>query len=283
VGVVVITRNRSARLLETLAKLSEVPERPPVVVVDNGSSDGTADAVRTSHPGVQLVPLEQNRGAAARTLGAQELDTPFVAFSDDDSWWAPGALGRAADVLEAHPRLALVASRTLVGTDERLDPTCEEMANSPLPRDDSLPGPPLLGFVACAAVVRRRPFLASGGFHERIGIGGEETLVALDLAAAGWQLAYVDAVVAHHHPDPGARHGRSAALQRNALWCAWLRLPLRLAARETAAAIARARTDPTARTALREAVRGVPWVARERRRVPRAVADAYETITTKGA
>jgi GT2 family glycosyltransferase len=275
VGVVVATSNRSARLLDTLATLRELPERPPIVVVDNGSSDGTARAVRARYPEVDVVPLLHNIGPAARTIGARRLRTPLVAFSDDDSWWAPGALALAADVFDAHPRLGLLASRILVGPQARLDPTCAAMANSPLPRDEGLPGPSVLGFVACGAVVRRQAFLEVGGFHPRLDFGGEETLVALDLATAGWKLAYVDAVVAHHHPDPGPRRGRSSTQGRNALWCAWLRLPLGRALRETAAAAARARSDSSARDALGQAVRGAGWVAGARRSVGRDLADAY--------
>jgi GT2 family glycosyltransferase len=274
----VATRNRSRRLLDTLATLLDAPDPPPIVVVDNASSDGTPDAVRERYPEVELVPLARNLGAAARTVGAWRLGTPFVAFSDDDSWWAPGALELAADAFGAYPRLGLIASRMLVGSEERLDPTCERMADSPLPRDEPLPGPPVLGFVACGAVVRRRAFLGVGGFHPRLGMGAEETLAALDLAAAGWRLAYVDAVVAHHHPDPGPRQGRVAMTQRNLLWSAWLRLPPGSAIRETAATVARARTDSHARTALGEALRGAAWVARERRRVPRRVSDAYGSL-----
>jgi GT2 family glycosyltransferase len=279
VGVVVATRNRSARLLDTLAELRELSPGAPIVVVDNASSDGTPEAVRAAYPEVEVIRLGRNLGAAARTVGARQLGTPFVAFSDDDSWWSAGALERAAEVFDAHPTLGLLASRMLVGPEERLDPTCMAMADSRLPPDGSLPDSPLLGFVACGAVVRRQPFLDVGGFHPRFGVGGEETLVALDLAAAGWQLAYVEEVVAHHHPDPKPRRGRSAAVQRNAVWSAWLRLPLAFAARETIALVARARSDGNARIALGGALRGIPWVVRERRRVPPARRAANERTT----
>jgi GT2 family glycosyltransferase len=275
VGVVIATRNRAERLVETVAHLRELSDEPPVVVVDNGSTDGTADLVREAHPGVRVIRLLRNHGAAARTIGAALLTTPYIAFSDDDSWWATGALEQVSALFAAHPRLALIASRTLVGPAEKLDPVCAEMAESPLPAEPSTPGRPVLGFVACGTAVRRSAFLEAGGFHPRLGVGGEETLLALDLAAAGWKLAYVDSIVSHHHPDAAPRRGRTVTQLRNALWTSWLRLPAARAVGETAAFAARARTDPATRTAMAGALRGLPWVARERKPVPRHLADAF--------
>jgi len=270
VGVVMVTRDRRTRALASLDRLAELPERPPVVVVDNGSADGTSAAVARRHPDACVIELGRNAGAAARTVGARALDTPLVAFSDDDSWWEPGALERAARLFAERPTLGLVQARILVGPQQRLDPTCEAMRTSAVPTPSQLPGPAVMGFVACGAVVRREPFLAAGGFHPRLEIGGEEELLALDLAAAGWELAYVDEVVAHHHPAPGERGSRSALVLRNALWVTWLRHRAPAAAGRTAALAAEALRGGQAR-ALLEALRGLPWVLRERRPLPASV------------
>jgi GT2 family glycosyltransferase len=114
-------------------------------------------------------------------------------------------------------------------------------------------------------VLRRTPFLEAGGFDPRFGIGGEEKLLALDLASRGWELAYVDSVVAHHHPDArGERPGRTERQLRNELWTAWLRRRLPGAAWTSVRVGARALRERRG-SALVAALRGVPWVLQERR------------------
>jgi GT2 family glycosyltransferase len=282
VAVVIATRNRGTELLGTLARLRALPEQPPIVVVDNGSTDGTSELVHANFPGVQVVGLQRNLGGAARTVGARLVDSPYVAFSDDDSWWAPGALSRAVELLDRHPRLAVLAAKVLVGPDRRLDPVCDQMAHSPLPPAADLPGPSVLGFIACGAVVRRAAFLEVGGFHVRLGVGGEEELLSVDLAARGWGLAYVDEVVAHHHPSPCRDpSGRRRVQVRNALWSAWLRRPLGGAARRTAHLAGLALHQPGAWSGLLLAMLGLPWVLRERRPVRRELEAALRTLTDR--
>jgi GT2 family glycosyltransferase len=270
VSVVIATQNRCAELARTLSVLAGLPEQPPVVVVDNGSSDGTADHVRDHFEDVELVALSHNAGAAGRTAGVRRATTPYVAFSDDDSWWDPGALTQAAAVLDGHPSLGLIAGQIRTEPDGELDPVCELMANSPLAAVDGV-GPRILGFVACGAVVRREAYLAVGGFHPRFGIGGEEDLLALDLSTAGWDCYYVETVVARHQPstsrDPAARRRRQL---RNALWTSWLRRPLRQAMDVSVRLLREAGRED--RPGALEALRGLPWVLRQRGPVDPATA-----------
>jgi GT2 family glycosyltransferase len=281
VGIVVITRDRDESLARTLEQLGGLPDRGPVVVVDNGSgTSATARAVEQAGPWVRLIRLERDLGAAARTVGVRAVDAEYVAFCDDDSWWEPGALSGAAALMTGHPRLGLLAARILVGSTGRLDPTCAVMASSPLPPDAGLPGRPVLGFLACGAVVRRRAYLEVGGFERRFGIGGEETLLAFDLAAAGWRLAYVDDIVAHHHPpgrDDAGRRRRRAIELRNELWATWLRRSPPVALRRTARlAVSGVRAGQAG--ALVAAARGLPWTLRERRALPAGVERAARLL-----
>lgn len=269
VTIVIVTRDRRDGLLRTLDRLQHGTPASPIVVVDNGSTDGTPSAVRAACiPGVEVVEPGCNLGAAGRTVGTRLASTPYVAFSDDDSWWAPGALARAAAEFDARPRFGLLAARVLVGDEEVLDPTCTAMGQSALPREADLPGPAVLGFLACGAVVRREAYLGVGGFHQVLGIGAEEELLALDLADAGWGLAYVDDVVAHHHPSPVRDEvGRRRRQAANRLLIAWLRRPARVVLGRMAAAVG----GRQSRRAVLDALANLPEVLWERRVIDAAL------------
>jgi len=262
VTVVIVTRDRREDLLGTLGRLAALPERPPVIVVDNGSAE-------PSHvDGVELIALPDNRGAAARTHGVLAAATPYVAFCDDDSWWEPGALARAAELLDAHPDVALLAARVMLAGGE-VDPTCEAMAASPLPYDPRLPGPRVLGFIACGAVVRRDAYLVAGGFPPGWGIGGEEAPLAAALADRGWELVYVDELVAQHRPSSRRDHARRRRVEtRNDLWAAWALRPPGAAMRAIRRELRAASRDRARLAGAVDAVRALP----PRRPVGRRVA-----------
>ena len=274
VTVVMITHDRRQQLLATLEHLQRLPERPRTIVVDNGSTDGTRAAVVDRFPGVKLVTPGRNLGAAGRNLGVSLVQTPYVAFADDDTWWAPGSLERAADLFDAHPRLAVVTARILVEPGGNEDPICADLRASPLPRPDGIPGWPLLSFLAGASMVRRAAFKEVGGFEAHLFLGGEEELLGCDLVTRGWAMSYVPEVVVHHHPskqrDPHLRRRHGI---RNTLWFCWLRRPLGSALRRTVQMAADVPKDQVSLGAFVEALAGLPWVLRHRRPVPPAVED----------
>jgi GT2 family glycosyltransferase len=278
VSIVVLTHNRADELERTLQHLLRLPERPPIVVADNASHDGSLERVARCFPQVECVRCGANRGAAGRNDGVARVRTPYVAFCDDDTWWAAGALSRAADLLDAQPRLAAVAARVLVGADERLDPTCEAMATSPL-EARGLPGPALIGFMAGAVVMRTQAFREAGGYEPRLFIGAEESLLGLDLAARGWQMMYAADVVAHHHPSSRrSSRQRQALLLGNRIRIAWLRLSAPAAWQESVAALREARALSLTPPVLRRLLRGLPWMLARRRVVPRPVERMYRTV-----
>lgn len=267
VTVVVASMDRREELLASLPR--HLAQELRVLLVDNGSRDGTVEAVRAALPQVEVVPLPANRGAAARTLGVERATTRYVAFADDDSWWEPGSLERAVELLDAHPRAGLLTARILVGETDRPDPFNDVLAAAPLGTEPDLPGPSTLGFIACAAVVRRSAFLAVGGFDDVVVFPGEEERVALDLARDGWGSAYVPELVVHHHPKQSASRDtdvrRRTRITRSALLTALMRRPWPVVASRVSRAW---RAGGPERAALLPALRDAPRALRARRVVP---------------
>jgi N-acetylglucosaminyl-diphospho-decaprenol L-rhamnosyltransferase len=279
ITVVMITHNRCEEADAALRHLEGLPERPPIIVVDNGSTDGTSDMVGRLHPSAVLLTPGENLGAVGRNLGVAVAETPYVAFCDDDTWYDAGALHLAADLLDAHPRLAVVTASIIVEPRGELDAICKEMAQSPLERPEGMPGHPLLSFLAGVSVVRRSAFLEAGGFNARLWLGGEEELLASDLARRGWHMAYVPEVVAHHRASRlRDRHLRRHHGIRNTLWFTWLRRPPVSALRRTARLLVRLPRDRVTAFGVLDAVVGLPWVVRERAVVPTRVEHGYRLL-----
>lgn len=276
VTVVLITWQRRDEARLAVRRLLDLPEHPRVVVLDNASTDGTADALRADHPRgtpggdrLDVVVLPENQGAVARNTGVATARTPYVAFCDDDTWWDPGSLERAADVLDAYPSVAVLTARILVEPGGVEDDIVAELRDSPVRGAPGLPGPALGSFLAGASVVRRSAFLAVGGFSRRLWLGGEEELLAADLAAAGWELCYLEDLQVHHQASvlrESTRRRRNGI--RNTLWFTWLRRPLPAAARRTRDLVRSLPADGTSALGVLDAVAGLPWVLRERRVLP---------------
>ncbi|WP_027800732.1 glycosyltransferase family 2 protein [Paraburkholderia dilworthii] len=280
ISVVVLTHNRADELVATLERLLALPENPPVFVADNGSNDNTVALVKTLFPTVCIIECGANLGAAGRNRAAACVGTDYVAFCDDDTWWEPGSLERAVQLLDAWPNVGVLSARVVVGEDKVTDPTCSVMRASPL-GSDGLPGPALIGYMAGACVFRSSLFRQLGGYEPRLFIGGEEELVALDVLASGHAIVYCDQLTVHHHPSPSRDSGlRRRTLARNAAWIAWLRLPWPEASRTTVQALTTfSREGTLARDGL-ALLRGFTWALRRRKPVSHHVLNLRERVRT---
>lgn len=265
ISIVLLTHSRVGELCRTLGHLLDLPERPPIIVVDNCSIDNTAERVQAAFPTVKLICTERNLGAAGRNLGVDFVQTPYVAFCDDDTWWAPGALDTAVELLDRHARLSVLNARIVVGPQQMPDPTCATMASSPLAYHDDI-GPLLAGFMAGAIVMRTEAFRKAGGYWEEFFIGGEETLLAMDILDAGGHIAYAPALVVHHWPSRLRHtHQRQRLTARNAIWTCWLRLPWSLAWQRTRFLLQQLPDRRLRRHALADALSGVLKIVPKRR------------------
>lgn len=169
VTVVLITYNGAARIEQALGQaLRQTYPSLEVVVVDDGSRDGTADVARTAaagDPRVRIVSQPNGGPASARNRGIHEARGELVAFLDDDDLWSPHKLDAQVRLLDRDPEVALVSCYSaLVDGDGvalgwRLGGEARGRVYDEMLEWDMISG----GSVALA---RRSALVAAGGFDE---------------------------------------------------------------------------------------------------------------------
>jgi GT2 family glycosyltransferase len=179
-----------------------------VIVVDNGSNDGSAEFLRSEHPEVSMIELGRNTGFAhAANRGVREADAEYVALVNTDVELSPDWLERMGGALAEDPACASAACQMLSMRDQsriydagdvlRRDGVCEQRGRFGLhERRLDEPGE-IFGACAGAALYRRAAFLAVGGFDERFFAYLEDVDLALRLRLAGWTCRYEPAVALH--------------------------------------------------------------------------------------
>jgi GT2 family glycosyltransferase len=268
-----------------------------VIVVDNGSQDGSTAYLHDEHPAVRTIELGENTGfARAANEGIRVASGELVALVNADALLSADWLERMVSTLAADPGVASVASKILwlgdrshvydAGDVLRRDGVCEQRGRFGL--DDAASDQPgeVFGACAAAALYRRDAVLELGGFDERYFAYLEDVDLALRLALAGWRCRYEPAVALH------AGEGSSGALPgghwyyvaRNTIVLVAKAFPVRwlplVAYRQTAWIwhTARERRLRWHLRGLLAAVPMLPGALRERRRLRRAAVVAIEQV-----
>jgi mycofactocin system glycosyltransferase len=178
----------------------------PVIVADDGSSDGSAELAVGA--GATVIANSGRRGpAGARNAGLAAAGTEYVAFLDVDCRCAEEWASPLAALLDEEPELAIAAPRVRSAAEPGAI-AAYERALSPL---DMGPHPCRCGpgrrvaYVPSAAmVVRRRALLGLGGFDEELRFG-EDVDLCLRLDRAGWAVRYAPEIEVEHSPRSSLR------------------------------------------------------------------------------
>jgi len=215
--VVVVNWNRRDLLKECLQSLKQQQVNQPfeVVVVDNGSSDGSPEMVLSEsreNPLVQVVLLtnRENRGfCAANNQGFTASDSEFVALLNNDAEAEPDWLAALARAFEGRPDVGMAASKILVYEDpRRIDKVGHliypdgqnrgrgtgELDEGQYDRIEEVLWPD-----GCAAMYRRSMLDEIGGFDEDFFAYADDAELGLRARIAGWKCLYIPQAVVRHH------------------------------------------------------------------------------------
>ncbi|VAX42377.1 hypothetical protein MNBD_PLANCTO03-1022 [hydrothermal vent metagenome] len=203
-SIVVLSYNRKSAILQTLQRLNTgtATQDAEIIVIDNASTDGSAQAVREQMPRAKVIALETNEAIAGFNRGVEAASGDLVLILDDDARPEPEALASAIKLLSVRADLAavtLLPYHPATGTVEW--PFAERMNG---PRDDW----PVMG---CCNLVRRSVWRAIGGYDESFFLYRNDVELALKILATG-RGVYFD-------PSWRCEHDSPAAARKSARWC----------------------------------------------------------------
>ena len=201
-----------------------------VIVIENGSTDGSVEHLRSRYPQVRLLEQSTNLGfAPATNLGIEASRAEFVAFFSNDVYADRDWLERMMEVMEREPDAAILASRLLWADDpERLYAAGDTYTVGGYPLNvgqGTLATDPAFAmnreiFCACtAAALFRRSALDEvkedwGYFDERYFAHGEDTDLGFRIRLRGWKAMYVADAVARHEGSASSDPGTAVFIRR---------------------------------------------------------------------
>jgi GT2 family glycosyltransferase len=219
--VVIPTLNARDLLRGALESLDRQTRPPTVVVVDNASTDGTAELVAERFPHVRLVRSERNLGfGRAVNLGVREVETDALVLVNNDVVCEPDFVERICEPL-GEERVGSAAGVLLQGAAPdrvdsagiEVDPTLRSfdyLWNRPVTALERASDP--LGPCGGAAAYRTRAFREVGGFDETFFAYWEDVDLAIRLRLAGWECRLARRARALHRH--GATVGAGSPLAR---------------------------------------------------------------------
>jgi GT2 family glycosyltransferase len=186
--------------------------RVDVLVVDNGSGDGSVDTIRTAYPDVRLLALDGNRPLPeAMNVGWRETAGEWVLLLNNDVTVQRGVLEELLRVTATAPDVGAISTQMrfddrpeLINSAgiavDRLGVPFDRLFGAPIAADA---GHPVEVFGACggAGCYRRTMLEALGGFDESLGFGFEDVDLAWRAQMNGWRAIHAPAAVVYH------RHG----------------------------------------------------------------------------
>jgi glycosyltransferase involved in cell wall biosynthesis len=217
--VVITTKNRMDDLRKAVASALMQDARPRVLVIDDGSTDGTSEMMSREFPEAQLQRVEQSLGLIVqRNRGAALAQTPFIVSIDDDAVFSTPRIVSQTIAEFQDPRIGAVAIPFI---NVHQDKIVRQLA--PDARGIYVTG----SYIGTAHALRRELFLDLGGYREFFFHQGEEEDYCIRMLAAGYVVRIGRADPIHHFESPKRDFRRWDIFgRRNNVLFAWCNVPL---------------------------------------------------------
>ncbi|WP_328793886.1 glycosyltransferase family 2 protein [Heliomicrobium gestii] len=241
-SVVMLNWNRREDVREGLTRLQE--QSYPyleIIVVDNGSTDGSVEMIRAEFPQVRLIETGKNLGVEGYNYGFRAARGEYVLILDDDSFPAYDAIRRMVERFQADPQLGVVAfdvrSYSQFEAGQRQQPAMGEAAKKAQPPSSgektSGAAKPVgvdyyMSFNGAGAGVRRQVMEQAGYYPGEFFLYMNEMDMAFRIWDAGYRIEFFPDIIAYHKASPVNRQSWRAPFfyTRNLFWLVWKNQPL---------------------------------------------------------
>jgi GT2 family glycosyltransferase len=212
--------------------------RISILVVDNGSDDGSVEFLRENHPDVRLIVNRENLGfAGGNNVGIRDCATPFLVILNNDTDLEPECIAELKRALDADPRLGASAPRIMLKFEEnRLDAAGIAICPDGLalgrgrmePKEKHALQQEVFFGSGCCTLYRKAMLDEIGGYDEAFFAYAEDTDLGWRARARGWKCVYVPtAALHHHHSGSGGSHSpfKAYLVERNRILVAVKNFP----------------------------------------------------------
>lgn len=216
-SIVILTCNQRGFTLACLESIKPLIDSPEceVILVDNGSTDGTSEAIRARFPRVKVGELQVNIGVAAgRNTGLKMAQGSYLMILDNDTEATPDAIRSLVSYLDENPDVGLVAPRLVdahgnVQTSARPFPGIfnklknlivgkSRSGTDKTGADDMTPREPFY-VIGAAQMFRSAIYEKSPGLDEKIFYGPEDADFCIEVRRQGFKVVYLPTATITHH------------------------------------------------------------------------------------
>lgn len=179
ISVIIPTHNRKELVLEAIKSvLHQEPKNYEVIVVDDGSTDGTKDYLDSLNLPVTIIQANHKGISSTRNLGIKAAVGEYIAFLDSDDLWLSGILAEQLNYLESHPETPLVYVDQFIEADnKRLEKTRFNSEQTTPEQKTKFDKP---GFITPQAPIHASAVMVRKSIFDEIGLFNEELKIHED-------------------------------------------------------------------------------------------------------
>jgi GT2 family glycosyltransferase len=238
VSVVMLSFNRKNDVEEGVQELlKQNYKNIEIIVVDNGSSDGTPGIVKNKFPEVKLIALEENIGVAAYNKGFQQAQGKYIVILDDDSFPGPNAIPRMVEEFEKNEKLGVVAFDVRNYYDYKKTNLIRETheIHEIQEKHEKTETRYQMAFNGAGVGIRKKCISEVGGYPEEFFLYWNEQDLSIRILNAGYQIQWFPDIISLHKYSPSNRESWRAPFYytRNLYWLTWKYFPLKKCLKDT--------------------------------------------------